>query len=254
MHSSHGPQFEDCGPQAQLWQLERLSCLGQLISGVAHELNNPLTAVLGYAQILQRSGKLDAQSLDVMRQIAEEADRARRIVQNLLSFARHAKPAKIMLQLNELLEQTLALRSYDLRVNGIEVERALSPNLPMTMGDAQQLRQVFLSVINNAADTMLAGDGGGRMRVESRPLGDRIEVAISDTGPGVPLEHERKIFERFFTTKPPGKGTGLGLTISHDIMSEHGGRIYVRNPGSAGATFVMELPVVGVSDGFPFNP
>lgn len=234
--------------QEQLWQSEKLASVGQLVSGVAHELNNPLTAVLGYAQLLPRTLQLDGQALDIVQRVVKEADRARRIVQNLLAFARKQKPVKTWLQVNDVIEQTLELRGYDLRVNNIEVEKQLSPDLPKTVGDTQQLQQVFLNMINNAADSMLAAAGRGRLSIQSRIQDDRIQIRFQDTGPGVPAADARKIFDPFFTTKPVGQGTGLGLAISYGIITEHHGTITLANSGSPGALFVIELPVVIASD------
>ena len=228
--------------RAQLIQADKLSALGQMIAGVAHEINNPLTTIMGYAQLLQGEEVSDQVRRDLER-ITEAAKRSQRIVQNLLTFARAYEPRKEYIDINQVIEDTLALRAYQLKVDNIEVVTELDENLPWTMADPYRLQQVFLNLINNAQQAM-AELGGGRLTVRSELRGgNTIRVAVSDTGPGIPEEIMPKIFDPFFTTKDVGEGTGLGLSVSYGIVSEHGGRIWAESEEGRGATFIVELPV-----------
>jgi len=230
----------------QLIQSEKLSALGELISGIAHELNNPLTGVMGYSQLLQLRKDLDERARENLLKINNLALRCQKIVQNLLSFARKQKPERTLSNVNDMLERTVELRNYELSVNNIEIVRELDRNLPQTIADAHQLQQVFLNVITNAEHAMLQAHGRGRLVVRSRTdaQNNRIVVEIIDDGPGIPEAHLSKIFNPFFTTKEVGKGTGLGLSLSYGIIKEHGGNIYALSRPGEGATFVIELPVI----------
>ncbi|MCS7173273.1 MAG: ATP-binding protein [Armatimonadetes bacterium] len=231
--------------QARLVQSEKLAALGQLVAGVAHELNNPLTSVLGYAQLLE-AGELEGE--DARRALGivlQEADRARRIVQNLLTFARQQAHERGPVDVNAALEQTVALRRYELERAGVEFVLDLAQDLPPIEGDLYQLQQVFLNLINNAAQA-LAG-GRGRIEIRTTHREGRVVVEVADTGPGIPPEHLHRIFDPFFTTKDPGQGTGLGLSISYGIVRDHGGEIYADNRLEGGARFVIELPVAAPS-------
>ncbi len=229
--------------QEQLVQAEKLSAIGELVSGVAHELNNPLTGVLGYAQILM--GKREAEPLRKQIQtIYSEAVRCQKIVQNLLTFARKHKPEKRHVDINEIIEATLELRMYQLRVDNVAVEKRLDPQLPRTMADYHQMQQVFINIINNAHQAMLEHRGSGRLLITSEARGSSILVTFQDDGPGIPVERIGRIFDPFFTTKEVGKGTGLGLSLSYGIMREHGGSITVQNAAEGdGAVFRLELPI-----------
>ncbi len=229
--------------QERLLQSEKMVSVGQLVSGVAHELNNPLTGIMGFAQLLL-ARDLDERTLRDMETIYTEAERASKIVQNLLSFARRKKADKEIADTNALLERVLELRNYDLRVKNIEVELDLDPNLPETMVDADQIQQVFLNIIINAEQAILTSDGQGTLTVRSRRRGDVIRLSFQDDGPGMPPETLRRIFDPFYTTKEVGEGTGLGLTISYGIIDEHGGRIWAESEPGRGTTFVIELPIV----------
>jgi two-component system NtrC family sensor kinase len=230
----------------QLIQSEKLSAIGELISGIAHELNNPLTGVMGYSQLLQLRKDLDERARDSLLKINNLALRCQKIVQNLLSFARKQKPERILCSVNDMLERTVELRNYELSVNNIEIVRELDRNLPKTIADAHQVQQVFLNIITNAEHAMLQSHGRGRLVIRSRTetQKNRIVVEITDDGPGIPEAHLSKIFDPFFTTKEVGKGTGLGLSLSYGIIKEHGGNIYVLSKTGEGATFVIELPII----------
>jgi two-component system NtrC family sensor kinase len=226
--------------QEQLLHSEKMAAVGQLISGVAHELNNPLTAILGYSQLLTSSGQMGPQGIEYSEKLYKQAQRTHRIVQNLLSFARQHKPERVAVQLNLILEETLALRDYDLRMNHIRVHLELAPDLPYTSADPHQLQQVFLNMVNNAVDAMLELSKEGDLWVKTGAKGDRLFIEFTDSGPGV--KDASRVFDPFYTTKPVGKGTGLGLSICYGIVTEHGGSIHVRNVPPRGASFTIEIP------------
>src|SRR6266436_461944 len=207
--------------QEQLLHSEKLAAVGQLISGVAHELNNPLTAILGYSQLLTSSGQMGQQGIEYADKLYKQAQRTHRIVQNLLSFARQHKPERMQVQINQALEETLALRDYDLRMHNIRVHLDLAENLPVTSADPHQLQQVFLNMVNNAVDAILEHSTDGDLWVRTGFDGDRLGIEFTDSGPGV--KDASRVFDRFYTTKPVGKGTGLGLSICYGIITEHGG-------------------------------
>ena len=226
--------------QEQLLNSEKMAAVGQLISGVAHELNNPLTAILGYSQLLSASGQMGPQGIEYSEKLYKQAQRTHRIVQNLLSFARQHKPERLPTRINQILEDTLALRDYDLRMSDIRVHLNLAENLPEMSADPHQLQQVFLNMVNNAVDAILEGSEDGDLWVCTRADSDRVYVEFTDSGPGV--QEASRVFDPFYTTKPVGKGTGLGLSICYGIVTEHGGTIRVRNLPHRGASFTVELP------------
>jgi two-component system NtrC family sensor kinase len=226
--------------QEQLLHSEKMAAVGQLIAGVAHELNNPLTAILGYSQLLTASADVGPQGIEYVDKLYKQAQRTHRIVQNLLSFGRQHKPERVAVQINQILEDTLALRDYDLRMKNIRVHLELAPDLPVTEADPHQLQQVFLNMVNNAVDAVLEGSSEGDIWVRTCAGRDRLTVEITDSGPGV--REPSRVFDPFYTTKPVGKGTGLGLSICYGIVTEHGGAIRVRNVQPRGASFTIELP------------
>ena len=229
--------------QSKLLQTEKMAALGQLVSGIAHELNNPLTAIMGYAQLLLGHGLAKPQQAEAGR-VFQEAERARRIVKNLLYFARENKPERVRVDLNEIVERTLALRSYELRVENILVECSLEPELPETMGDPYQLQQVVLNLLVNAEQALLEDRGRGHVWIRTqRSLANKIALEISDDGPGIAPSIALRIFDPFFTTKPAGIGTGLGLSIAYGIVHQHGGDVSVESQRGSGAKFIVELPV-----------
>jgi two-component system NtrC family sensor kinase len=238
--------------QAQLLQAEKLSAIGQLVAGVAHELNNPLTSVIGYAQLLHE--ELVAASPDLpsrdpadlaadLRRIAEESERAARIVRNLLAFARRQAAAREPQDLGDLAGRVLALRTYESRLNGVEVETSFAPGLPKVLADGGQLQQALLNLVLNAEQAM-RGSNARRLTVATRLAADRgaVEISITDTGHGITEENLRRIFDPFFTTRDVGEGTGLGLSICYGIVRDHGGEIAVRSRVGEGTTFSLLLP------------
>ena len=224
--------------QEQLLQSEKMSAVGQLISGVAHELNNPLTAILGYAQLLEGAG-LDHRSADYVRKLFKQAQRTHRVVQNLLSFARQRKPQKQEVDLRKVLEESLTLREYDLKVNNVALEREIPGDLPSVVADPHQLEQVFLNIINNALDAMVENGASGVLKVRVFKKDTFVCVEFDDSGPGI--KDPSRIFDPFYTTKSVGKGTGLGLSICYGIVKEHGGEIVARNREEGGATIEVRL-------------
>ena len=227
--------------QEQLVQSEKMVALGQLISGVAHELNNPLTAILGYSELLETSPEASSQTGEFAIKIAKQAQRTQKIVQNLLSFARQQKPERRSLQVNDVLEDTLALRDYDWRRCRISIHRHLDPSLTEIQGDRHQLQQVFLNILNNAFDELKTAPEPRNIWVRTAREGDRVLIEFTDSGPGV--REPMRVFDPFYTTKPVGEGTGLGLSICYGILKEHGGEITVRNMPAGGASFLLSLPV-----------
>ena len=229
--------------QEQLLNSEKMAAVGQLISGVAHELNNPLTAILGYSQLLGASGQVGPQGLEYIEKLYKQAQRTHRIVQNLLSFARQHKPERSPTKINHILEDTLALRDYDLRMGNIRVHLNLAEDLPIMSADPHQLQQVFLNMVNNAVDAILESSPDGDLWVATHADAEKVFVEFTDSGPGV--QEASRVFDPFYTTKPVGKGTGLGLSICYGIVTEHGGTIRVRNLPHRGASFTIELPLNG---------
>jgi signal transduction histidine kinase len=230
------------GALKQLLHAEKMTALGELVAGVAHEINNPLASIMGYTQLAL------AQDLpDTLRKRLEtvcgEAERMARIVKNLLTFARKHPPEKIRENLNAVVERTLELKAYHLRVNQIRVEKDLAADLPPSHMDPHQMQQVLINLINNAEQALAERGRGGIIRLSTRARDDGIELRIADDGPGVPEAIQEKIFEPFFTTKKEGKGTGLGLSLCYGIVQGHGGAIRVESRPGEGAAFVIELPL-----------
>ena len=230
--------------QSKLLQSEKMAALGQLVSGIAHELNNPLTSIMGYAQLILGRRAPESTSAEV-KMIFEEAERARRIVKNLLFFARQTQPERTRADVNEIVERTVALRGYELKIENIAVRCELAPELPATLADPHQLQQVVLNLLVNAEQAILQSRGHGRIQVRTRKTsGSRVVIEVSDDGPGVPPEIASRIFDPFFTTKPSGIGTGLGLSIVYGIVEQHGGEVAFENVRGGGAKFTIELPLV----------
>src|SRR5205809_6188276 len=222
--------------QEQLIQSEKMSAIGQLVSGVAHELNNPLAGLSAFAQLLLAEKRFPPDQRTAAETIYSEARRASRIVQNLLTFARQHKAEKVPTALNQVLDDTLELRGYELRVRGIDVRREYDESLPDTMADAHQLQQVFLNLITNAEQAMEQREGHHhRLTVRTRRNADSIRIEIEDTGAGIPPKLIERIVNPFFTTKPPRSGTGPGLSIPLGLLRDHDGRIWAENAAPSGS-------------------
>jgi len=232
----------------QLIWADKLSSVGELVAGVAHELNNPLAAVLGFSELML-AGDVPRNMREDLERVHKEAVRCRKVVQNLLSFARHAPFEKKPVSINELIDTTLELKSYQLRVDNVTVRTELSRELPVTVADGQQLQQVFINLINNAHDAIREKGTPGTLTVRTSLRDDRIIVEVADTGPGIPAEYLHRVFDPFFTTKEPGEGTGLGLSLTYGIVKEHNGDIHVESTPGTGTVFTVELPVERVSGG-----
>jgi len=228
--------------EASLHHAARLAAVGEMAAGIAHEINNPLTSILGFAEFLN-DADVPTEVKEDLRRIQGNAERAAAIVQRLLAFARPGKPQREAVDLGAVLSRVIDLRSHQLKVNNIEVVVDAVPNLPPIEADAGQLGQVFLNLIVNAEQAMIDAHGRGKLMVRTRLVGAMMEVAIEDDGPGIRPEHLGRLFTPFFTTKGPQKGTGLGLSISHSIVQEHGGQITVESVVGKGATFTVRLPV-----------
>jgi len=227
--------------QAKLLHAEKMAAVGQLVSGVAHEVNNPLTAILGFSDLLMENPEIPEGARKDLRVILEQAQRTKQIVQNLLSFARQMPPQRKPVQLNSILSRTVQLRAYDLHSRGVEVVEQLDPELPQAVGDAHQLQQVFLNILNNAYDAVRDTGRPARIEIKTTNRGGFVEVVFRDNGYGISFPE--RIFDPFFTTKEIGKGTGLGLSICYGIVREHAGEILCHNnAGEEGATFIVRLP------------
>jgi PAS domain S-box-containing protein len=235
--------------RSKLMHAEKMAAVGQLVSGVAHEVNNPLTAILGFTDLLMENPELPESARRDLRVILQEAQRTKQIVQNLLSFARQMPPQRQSVQINSILQRTVHLRSYDFISHGIQVIERLDESLPQVIGDSHQLQQVFLNILNNAYDAVRETARPARIEIMSARSNSFVEISFRDNGPGVP--DPGPIFDPFFTTKDVGKGTGLGLSICYGIVREHGGEIICHNNlDSEGATFIVRLPVASETASF----
>jgi two-component system NtrC family sensor kinase len=227
--------------QAQIVQSEKLVSLGQLAAGAAHEINNPLTAILGFSDLLAGDPALPEKARSTASKIRDQARRTKTLVGNLLSFARQVPAERTLLDINTVVTNAVQLRTLDLRSGRVRIELQLESVLPGVRGDGNQLMQVFFNMINNAVDAMESVQGGV---LTIKTLRDRAYVVVlfSDNGPG--LKEPSRVFDPFYTTKPVGKGTGLGLSICFGIVQEHSGRILCYNRQEGGAVFRVELPAV----------
>ncbi len=227
--------------QVQMVQSEKLISLGQLAAGAAHEINNPLTAILGYSDLLADDPVLSERARTTAGKIREQARRTRSLVQNLLSFARQVPPERTLLDINSVITSAVQLRALDLHNGGSRIETQLESVLPGVRGDHNQLMQVFFNIVNNGLDAM-GESGGGVLTIKTLRDRGNVVILFSDTGPGI--KDPYRVFDPFYTTKPVGKGTGLGLSICYGIVQEHGGKIMCYNAQSGGAVFRVELPAV----------
>jgi two-component system NtrC family sensor kinase len=224
--------------QAQLVQSAKLAAVGELAAGVAHELSNPLTSILGYADLVMEDTAPDNPSREDLKKVIAEARRARGVVQNLFSFSQQTKPKRESADVNEILQRTMAVVRYQLETSGIVVEEEHDAGLRPLLLDAGQMSQVFLNLISNAIRAM---PEGGRLSVRTAQVGAEVAVAISDTGEGIPLQIQDRLFDPFFITG--SAGTGVGLSVSLRVVEEHGGRITVESEEGRGSTFTVWLPM-----------
>ena len=228
--------------QAKLAHSEKMATIGRLVSGVAHEVNNPLAAILGFTDLLLENPEVPGSAREDLQIILQETQRTKDIVQDLLSFARQRPVQRELVRVNAVLRQTIKLRSYDFASHGVEVKEEFEETLPSALGDSQQLQQVFLNILNNAYDAVQEAGQRGQIKIHTRRHGEAIEVAITDNGKGI--ADPQRIFDPFYTTKQAGKGTGLGLSICYGIVRAHGGEIQCwNNENGAGSTFVVRIPV-----------
>lgn len=225
----------------RLMESDRLAAVGELVAGVAHEVNNPLSSISAFAQILLRDGGLTAAQREAIDVIKSETARASQVVRDLLAFARRSDPQREPIDLNNVIARTLRLRGYQLTANNVEVEQVLATDIPAVLGDARQIQQVCLNLVTNAIQAM-ATVGGGRLTVTTRAAPRDVILEIRDTGPGIPEAARAHIFEPFFTTKQEGEGTGLGLSVSYGIITAHGGSVAVVETSARGTTFRVALP------------
>jgi len=228
--------------QAKLAHSEKMATIGRLVSGVAHEVNNPLAAILGFTDLLLENPQVPANARDDLQIILRETQRTKDIVQDLLSFARQRPVQRELIHVNAVLRQTIKLRSYDFASHGVEVKEEFDEKLAPALGDSQQLQQVFLNILNNAYDAVQDAGQRGEIIIRTRQHGESIEVAVTDNGTGI--SDPQRIFDPFYTTKQAGKGTGLGLSICYGIVRAHSGEILCwNNAERRGSTFVVRIPI-----------
>src|SRR6187551_1617481 len=241
--------------QAQLIQSEKLSAVGQFVAGVAHELNNPLTSVIGFSELLQATST-DPKQRDQVNHINRKAIRCHKIVHSLLGFSRQHEPERKLVKLHDVAEAVLEIVAYDMRVNNVTLVREYAADLPPLLGDSHQLQQVVLNIVSNARQALETFRRDGQITLRTGADGDRVWLRIVDNGPGISPENLKKIFDPFFTTKPQGKGTGLGLSLSYGIVQEHRGLIRAESQPGVGTEFILEFPVASTTDSAPphFRP
>ena len=228
--------------EQQLVVADKLASIGQLASGIAHEVNNPLTGVIGFASLLLERDIPDDVRGD-LEIISKEAKRAANVVKGLLTFARKQETEKTPVDLNTIIQEVLQLRAYEQKVSNIEIITGFAPDLPQIIGNRDQLQQVLMNLIINAEQAMLTAHKRGTLIINTEHVRDIVRVSVIDDGPGISPENMKKLFIPFFTTKERGKGTGLGLSICHGIITEHNGSIYAESEQGKGTSFILELPV-----------
>jgi CheY-like chemotaxis protein len=222
----------------------RLASVGEMAAGIAHEINNPLTSVIGYGQLLSDREDIPEDMRRDLKAVNEGAHRVAGVVKRLLTFARQTEPERTLVSINDLITNTLDLRAYHLRTNNIKVTAELATDLPITVADPGQLQQVFLNIIVNAETAMKLARGRGKLLIKAEKADDTIRISFKDNGPGIAKKNLERIFDPFFTTREVGQGTGLGLSICHGIIAEHDGRMWAESKPDKGATFIVELPIV----------
>jgi len=231
--------------QDQLVQTEKLSAIGKFVAGVAHELNNPLTGVIGFSEMLQDTG-INEHQQNYLNRIIDSAERCHRIVQSLLSFSRRRRPERTSVNINQLIESTVEIFKYELPVNNIEVTSDFGSDLPALLIDPHQIQLVFLNILNNARQAIELRQTRGVIHIITELIEGHVRISFCDNGPGIPTENLLQIFDPFFTTKSVGEGTGLGLSLSYGIIREHDGTIIAKNNNGKGVTFIIDLPVVSI--------
>jgi PAS domain S-box-containing protein len=230
--------------EQQLRQAEKLSALGQMISGVAHELNNPLAVIKGYLELILAHHDLPPQTKADLEKVAKESNRASKLVRNFLTFGREQQAHREMVNMNELIQRITELRKFDILIAGVDLSLELAPTPPQTEADPDQIQQLVNNLLTNALQAMVESPQPRKLQIRTQLSSDILKISVEDNGPGVPPELETKIFEPFFTTKEVGTGTGLGLSIAHGIMADHHGRIFYQQSSMGGAGFVLEFPLV----------
>jgi PAS domain S-box-containing protein len=234
--------------EQQLRQAEKLSALGQMISGVAHELNNPMAVIKGYLEVILAHHNLRPETRADLEKVAQESERAAKLVKNFLAFAREKPSPQEMVGLNEIVRRVVELRKFAITLAGVELVLELDKNLPNTQAAPDQIQQVFVVLLNNALQAMVEAPLPHRLVLRTQVREQVVQATVEDNGPGIPPHLENRIFEPFFTTKQVGNGTGLGLSIAHSIVTDHRGRIYHQRPPQGGARFVVELPIISATN------
>jgi two-component system NtrC family sensor kinase len=228
--------------RAHLVEVERLATIGQSMAGLVHDINAPLTALMTLAQMIQADPVADGASRDRAGQIIHAAQRAQRLVRELLTMTKPRPPTFEAVDLNALVKQTMDLERAQCSVAGIKLVADFEADLPRVTADPHRLGQVLMNLLGNARQAMEAAETGRSLTVRTRRHGELVEIHVADDGPGIPAEFKTKIFDWFFTTKPPGEGTGLGLAVSREILQAHGGNLRLEDTPGGGATFVLEMP------------
>lgn len=231
--------------QDQLVQTEKLSAIGKFVAGVAHELNNPLTGVIGFSEMLQDTG-INEHQQNYLNRIIDSAERCHKIVQSLLSFSRRRRPERRSVDINQLINATIEIFKYELPVSNIEVTFDFASNLPALLIDPHQIQLVFLNILNNARHAIESQQSSGAIHITTELIEGHVRISFRDNGPGISPENISQIFDPFFTTKSVGEGTGLGLSLSYGVIHEHDGTITAKNNDVKGVTFIIELPVVSI--------
>jgi two-component system NtrC family sensor kinase len=227
--------------RTRLMEADRLAAVGELVAGVAHEVNNPLSSISAFSQLMLRDEGLTDSQREGLEIIKSETIRASQVVKDLLAFARRSAPHRELVDLNDVICRTLRLRGYQMKSSRVTVETELCSELPHVAGDARQLQQVCLNLVVNAVQAMTSM-GGGTLRLMTHSSAGKVVMDVRDTGPGIPPSVKARIFEPFFTTKEEGEGTGLGLSVSYGIIAAHGGTIEAFETSSEGTTMRVTLP------------
>jgi two-component system NtrC family sensor kinase len=229
--------------EASLAQAERLAAVGQLAAGVAHEINNPLTAIIANAQFLREDLAADGEAFQSAELIAKAGERASRVVRRLLDFARQEEAGQQAVDVNESLRESLILLEHQLSAAGIQLQSEWAPDLPSIRADPDRIQNIWLNLLVNARDALETQPGERIITTQTRRRGQQVEVIISDNGPGIPEKEISRIFHPFYTTKSPGKGTGLGLSTSYRTVDQLGGRIEINSELGQGTSVIVQLPI-----------